>query len=191
MKETTYAEKHKQRGAMIVKAYPFAVAFIGILLNVFVFGINSLAVALPEVEYLHALIIAAVLLVINHTWLMTTTELTRARFKMFATPEEWAANDTSPDNSPNEGVRELERHHNAHRNTTENLVYFALLASIFVMVSPPILAVYVWTTGFAVARLGYTYSYLKGKDGMRGLFMSLSLLAMYGITSYLVISALQ
>jgi hypothetical protein len=36
--------------------------------------------------------------------------------------------------------------------------------------------------------LGYTYSYLAGKDGARGLFMSLSLLAMYGIASYLVMS---
>ena len=38
------------------------------------------------------------------------------------------------------------------------------------------------------ARLGYTYSYLAGKDSARALFMSLSLLAMYGLASYLLLS---
>ncbi len=183
-------QKRRQRNMMIVKAYPFALLLISAGLNFFVFGINPLAPALPAVGSIHALVVAAVLLVINHTWLMTTTELTRARFKMFATPEEWAASGTRQQSAPGEGVRELERHHNAHRNTTENTVYFAFLALIFVMVSPTIYAAYAWIAGFTVARLGYTYSYLKGKDGLRGLFMSLSLLAMYGMASYLAMSVL-
>ena len=87
-----------------------------------------------------------------------------------------------------EGLRELERRHNAHRNTTENVVYFIILALVFVIVSPPTIATQVWIIGFAVARLGYTYSYLAGRDNVRGLFMSLSLLAMYGMASYLAIS---
>lgn len=187
--QNTDDQKRRQRNMMIVKAYPFALLLIGIALNFFVFGISPLAPALPSIGPIHALVVAAVLLVINHTWLMTTTELTRARFKMFATPEEWAASGTSQQSAPGEGVRELERHHNAHRNTTENTVYFVFLALIFVMVSPTIYAAYVWVAGFAVARLGYTYSYLKGKDDLRGLFMSLSLLAMYGMASYLAMSA--
>ena len=44
--------------------------------------------------------------------------------------------------------------------------------------------------GFPLARLGYTYSYLAGKVEARGLFMSLSLAATYGIASYLVICLL-
>ena len=119
---------------------------------------------------------------------MTTTELTRVRFNMYSTPEEWAASGTSREDPPEEGLRELDRRHNTHRNTTENTVYFVLLSLVFALVSPPTAAVQAWIIGFAVARLGYTYSYLAGKDAARGLFMSLSLMAMYGMASYLVMS---
>ena len=172
----------------IVKAYPLGLLFIGAVLNLFVFGVNPAAVALPSAGCIRALVIAAVLLVINHTWIMTTTELTRVRFKMYSTPEEWAASGTSPQDAPEEGLRELERRHNAHRNTTENTIYFILLAIVLVLVSPTTVAAQAWIVGFAVARLGYTFSYLAGKDAARGLFMSVSLLAMYGIVSYLVMS---
>ncbi len=172
----------------IVKAYPLGLLLIGVALNFFVFGVNPAAVALPSAECIRALVIAAVLLAINHTWIMTTTELTRVRFKMFSTPEEWAASGTSRQDVSEEGLRELERRHNAHRTTTENTVYFILLVLVFVLVSPTTIAAQAWIVGFAVARLGYTFSYLAGKDDARGLFMSLSLLAMYGIASYLVMS---
>lgn len=172
----------------IVKAYPLGLLLIGVVLNLFVFGVNPSAVALPSAEGIHALVLAAVLLAINHTWLMTTTELTRVRFKMYSTPEEWAASGTSRQDAPAEGLRELERRHNTHRNTTENTIYFILLALIFVFTSPTAVAAQAWIVGFAIARLGYTYSYLAGKDKARGLFMSLSLLAMYGIASYLLMS---
>ena len=119
---------------------------------------------------------------------MTTTELTRVRFNMYATPEEWTASGRSPEDASAEGLRELERRHNAHRNTTENSIYFLLLVFIFVLVSPNTLAAQAWIIGFAVARLGYTYSYLVGRDKARGLFMSLSLLSLYGMASYLVAS---
>ena len=45
-----------------------------------------------------------------------------------------------------------------------------------------------WCTFTPALTLGYTYSYLLGRTGLRGLFMSLSLLALYGIASYLAIS---
>ncbi len=183
------AEKKRQRRTMaIVMAYPLILLLIGVVLNLFVFGVKPPIVALPSAECISALVIAAVLLVINHTWIMTTTELTRVRFKMYSTPEEWAASGTSRQDAPEEGLRELERRHNTHRNTSENTIYFILLALVFVLVSPTTVAAQAWIVGFAVARLGYTYSYLTGKDGARGLFMSLSLLAMYGIASNLVMS---
>ena len=172
----------------IVMAYPLVLLLIGVVLNLFVFGVKPPIVALPSAEFLRPLVIAAVLLVINHTWIMTSTELTRVRFKMYSTPEEWAASGTSRHDAPEEGMRELERRHNAHRNTTENTIYFILLVMIFALASPTTVAAHAWIVGYAVARLGYTYSYLAGKDGARGLFMSLSLLAMYGIASYLVMS---
>ena len=36
-----------------------------------------------------------------------------------------------------------------------------------------------------MARLGYTYSFLAGKDDLRGLFMSLGLLSVFAMASYL------
>jgi uncharacterized MAPEG superfamily protein len=184
----TKAEKRLKRTIAIVKAYPLVLLVIGIVMNLFIFGVHPVAVSLPSAEIIGALFIAAILLTINHTWLMTTTALTRARFKIHSTPEEWSASGTSPENVPKDGLIELERRHNAHRNTTENTIYFILLALVLVLISPTASATQVWTVGFAVARLGYTYGYLAGKDGARYIFMSLSLLAMYGSASYLAIS---
>ena len=182
-------ELERQRRTMrIVTAYPLVLLLIGFLANGYLLGVNPLAVALPSSDGVVALIIAAALLVINHTWLMTTTELTRVRFRLHSTPEEWAASGTRKEDAPEDGLRELERRHNAHRNTTENTIYFIFLALVFVSVSPPAAAQNVWLLSFPIARLGYTYSYLAGRDGMRGAFMSISLLAIYGMVSYLAMS---
>ena len=172
----------------IVVIYPFAILIVGIALNIFVFGVNPYTVAIPSIELITALIIAAVILIINHTWLMTVTELTRVRFKMYSTPEEWVASGIKSKDAPEEGVRELKRHHDTHLNTTENIVYYILLSLVFVFASPPNITAQVWLVGFAAARLGYTYSFLSGKDNARGMFMTLSLLAMFGMGSYLVMS---
>ena len=186
----TDEEKRKQRTRQIVMAYPLVLLLIGVVLNVFIFGVDSVAVALPSEACIFALMITAVLLVFNHTWLMTSTELTRVKFSMFETPEDRAASGVRQRDVPERGVRELERRHNTHRNTTENTVIFFLLALIFVLISPTVLAAQVWIVAFGVARLGYTYSYLTGSVQARGLFMSLGLLATYGIASYLVMSSL-
>ena len=180
----------QKRGLTIVTSYPFAVLAVGVAVNLLAFGVRPAVPALPSSEVLAALGIAAALLLVNHAWLMTTTERTRVRFRMFATPEEWAASGTRRDEAPTDGVEELERRHNAHRNTTENAVYFVFTALIFAIASPPAWAAFVWIVGFAVARLGYTFSYLTGRDGMRGLFMSLGLLSLFGMASYLAMALL-
>ena len=180
--------KRQKRTMSIVVIYQIVVILLSVALNIFVFEVHPFVVTLPSNELFQTLIIATVLLVLNHTWLMTATELTRARFKMYSTPEEWLASGTNREDATKKGISELERHHSTHQNTTENVVYYVLLAFIFVFSSPPIIVATVWLVGFAVARLGYTYSYLYGKDNARGLFMSLSLLAMYGLASYLVMS---
>ncbi len=180
----------RRRAVALVSLYPAGVLLVSIALNVFAFGVNPYVGAFPSAWCMRALVVSAVLLVVNHTWLMTATELTRGRFKMHATPEEWAASGASPDDVPREGVRELERHHNAHRNTTENTVYFSLLAVLFALASPAAAAAQAWIIGFAVARLGYTHSYLRGRDAARGLFMTLGLLALYGMASALALSLL-
>lgn len=45
--------------------------------------------------------------------------------------------------------------------------------------------------GFGMGRLGYTYSFLSGRTGPRGFFMSLSLVSMYGMASYPLMSLLS
>lgn len=184
------AEKdaRKQRLRLIVIAYPFALVLIGLCLNLFLFGVQPMEAALPSREIFVALAIAAVALLVNHSWLMTSTELTRSRFDLHATPEEWDAAGKVRAEADPKGLEELERRHNTHRNATENTVYFAFLAIVFALASPPALSAFVWIIGFAVARLGHTYGFLIGKDGVRGLFMSLSLLALYGMASYLVLA---
>lgn len=107
---------------------------------------------------------------------------------MYTTPEEWASNNANEDEASVEGLRALKRRHDTHNNTTENVVYYVLLSLILVVSSPTNIAIQVWVIGFAIARLGYTYSYFTRNTSMRGLFMTLGLLAMYGLVSNLVIS---
>lgn len=178
-----------RRGMAIVVLYPVALCFVSVAVNTLAFGVEPILVALPSPECIRALVLAAALLTLNHTWLMTATELTRGRFKLFATPEEWAASGTNAEDASAEGVRELERHHGAHRNATENTTCFVLLAVAFAFTSPSALGAYTWIVGFAVARLGHAYAYLSRKDGLRGLFMTLGLLAMYGLASHLVLGS--
>jgi uncharacterized MAPEG superfamily protein len=180
------ARKHRAR--LMVIGYPFALVGICLALNLAVLGVQPVDIALPSKPVVAALVVASILLLVNHTWLMTTTELTRVRFGLYATPEEWAAANKNSAEASSKGLEELGRHHNAHRNTTENTVYFVLLALLFAFASPSDLAAYLWIVGFAVARLGYTFAYLAGKDGLRGLFMSLGLMSFYGLASYLAIA---
>jgi len=182
--------KRYQRILKIVVGYPFVLLFIAIALNIFAWEVKPLTISLPTIEYLRPLIIATVLLIINHSWLMTATEIVRSRYKVFSTPEEWITNKAKLEDAPAEGIRELKRCHDTHLNSTENIIYYILLCLIFILCSPPVLAAEILIIGYAISRIGYTYSFLYGKDGTRGLFMTLSLLAMYSMACYLVIALL-
>lgn len=184
----TTETSRKQRFTRIILAYPFALILVGIAVNVGLLGVTPAEISIPSKDIVVALVFGAALLVANHTWLMTSTELTRLKYELHATPEEWKASGTNPDEASVQGVRELERRHNAHRNATENTVYFAFAILVMSVVTPTVIALQVWIAVFVIGRLGHTYSYLYGKDGPRGLFMSMSLLALYGSVSYLVIS---
>ncbi|MBG6206101.1 putative membrane protein YecN with MAPEG domain [Labrenzia sp. EL_126] len=181
---------NKKRIALVIKAYPVALILISLALNLAVFGIATTSIALPSHEILVSLVIAGLMLVLNHTWLMTSTELTRLKFNIRATPEEWKTSGFTREDVTQDGFAELERHHNAHRNATENTTLFVLLAFVFSLVSPPAMAAGFWLIGFALGRLGHTLSFLTGRSGARGLFMSLSLLSLYGMAGYLAISLL-
>ncbi|MGC1502526.1 MAG: MAPEG family protein [Sulfitobacter sp.] len=178
----------KQKFTRIILAYPVALVLLGLAVNFFVFGIDSATIAMPSYEIIAALILSAVMLLANHTWLMTSTELTRLKYNMHATPEEWEASENIKDQVSPEGLQELERRHNAHNNATENIVHFVLLAVLTSVVSPVAIMAQVWFLGFAVGRLGHTFSYLSGRDDLRGIFMSVSLISLYGLSSYLLLS---
>lgn len=182
------AEDNKAKFRAIIIAYPAVLIAIAVALNLLLFGVEPAIVGLPGKPVIAALVIAALLLVINHTALMTTTELTRLKYDLKATPEEWAASDHNRADVTVEAKTELERQHNAHRNATENTVYFAMLAVTLCLISPVQIAAQVWIIGFALGRLGHGFAYLTGRDGLRGLCMSVSLIALYGMGSYLALA---
>ena len=168
---------------MLVLLYPLVLLLFSALLNYFLLGKTTLKVELPSQELIIVISIAIGLLVLNHTWLMTATELTRVNFKLYATPEEWKASGNNKQAISNLAKDEIERNYNAHRNTTENVVYFVMASLVYVLTAPSLMAASTLLIGFAVFRLGYSYSYLLGSDNLRGLFMTLSLLWLYTIIS--------
>jgi hypothetical protein len=169
----------------MIKAYPFGVLVLAIIAN-FMFGIEPIQILIPSNEIIGLLSSSAIILVINHSWIMTVTELTRNRFKIFSSPEEWSSSEYNKSDISEKGNFEIERCLNTHRNTTENVVYYVLFSVIFSFVSPNQITAWVWLLMFPISRLGYTYSYFTGNDNVRGVFMSLTLLSMYGMASYLV-----
>lgn len=181
---------NKKKTALIIKAYPVALVLISLALNLAVFNSGRPSIALPSHELLTLMAIACLMLLLNHTWLMTGTELTRLKYDIRATPEEWIASGISKDDVTETGFTELQRHHNTHRNATENTTLFVLLAIPFLLISPSAWAAGIWLIGFAIGRLGHTYGYLSGKTAARGLFMSVSLLSLYGLAGYLAIALL-
>ena len=173
----------------IIKVYPFGVLVLAIALNL-MFGIEPIQISNPSRELLGLISCAIIILVINHSWIMTVTELTRNRYKIFASPEEWISSGYKKSDISEKGSFEIERCLNTHRNTTENIVYYILFLFVFSWVTPGQLAAWAWVLVFPISRLGYTYSYFTGNDNTRGIFMSLTLLSVYGIASYLAFAFL-
>lgn len=182
-------EKTPNNSYWILKAYPFVILVLAIALN-FMFGIGSIQISHPSREIVGLVSCAAIILVINHSWIMTVTEITRNRFKIYASPEEWASNGHKKSDVSEKGIFEIERCLNTHRNTTENIVYHILFLVIFSSVSPSQIAAWGWILVFPISRIGYTYCYFNGLDIVRGIFMSFTLLSVYGMASYLALSFL-
>ena len=72
MTERAEFTERQRRTLALVRAYPLGPLLIGIVLNLFVFGVDPSSVALPSTDCVSALIIAAILLAMNHTWIMTS-----------------------------------------------------------------------------------------------------------------------
>lgn len=183
--------KKQKKAIIVISVYPLIVFIISILINLIIPQTIGFDTVIPSTNHLNAMICSGLLLLLNHSLLMSTTEITRARYGMYATPEEWIANGKSRKDVSEFAIRELERNHNAHRNLTENSCYFIILVIPFLLVSPPILTTYLWLIGFSISRLGHSISYLKGNDTLRGVFMTISLICLYGIASHLFIFVIR
>ena len=171
----------------VIRAYPIGVVLLSIGVNALA-GIGAYVPTLPGMDLLAALAVTGALLLVNHTWLMTVTEEVRHHFQIPTTPEQWKERGLGPGQLSHAGVLELQRHHGAHRNATENTTLFVLVATTFMLGAPDPLLAQLWIVCFGVARLGHTYGYLRGRDGVRGLFMTLSLLSLYGMGSHALLS---
>lgn len=169
--------------------YPPVLILIALVINFFS-GVTPLQIALPSGDIVSAAVISLVLLVINHSWLMTTTEIARHESQLFASPEEQQG--VSSNHKIDISLeKEVKRRLNIHRNTTENIPYYLMGLMLILFVSPPVSLATCWVVLFPIARLGYTYAYLKGSDSIRGIFMSLGLLSVYGFATYLLLSLIQ
>lgn len=189
MTETGINPNRVRRVRRIIIAYPFALIAASILLNLLI-GVAPAVPALLSKTVLIPLTFSAGLLLANHVWLMTSTELTRLKHGLQATPEEWAKAGKSEADADSMAVREVKRHHDAHNNASENTLYFVILAPLVMLISPTESVAFIWFIGFAIGRLGHAYSYLTGKDGLRGIFMSVSLVSLFGLASYLALALL-
>ncbi|MDP2575889.1 MAPEG family protein [Vibrio penaeicida] len=184
-------DEKQRKFSRIVIFYPLGVFVVSLLINWVFLDVRPLTASTPDNSINGSLAVSGVIMLINHVWLMTSTELVRVRYRIYATPEEWKASDSSIEDVSDVGWQELERVQNAHRNTNENTVYFLALVLPFALSSPPSVTAYLWIVSYALARLGYTYSYLSGRDNLRGLFITLGLLSLFGIASYFLMALLR
>eukprot|EP01083_Nonionella_stella_P109081 317694_1 len=177
----------KSNTRIIVTIYPFVILVIGVMVVhvlsiIFGIDINAFEVQLPSEAMLRDVVISAVLLTINHSWIMTSTELTRLKYGLCATSEECEKQGKDPDHASKEGLREVKRRHNIHRNTTE-LKYDLLRVIGHCFCVCITLKNCISCLDFIVSNCptGYTTAYILKNTDVRGFCMTLSLLSMYGM----------
>ncbi len=173
----------------IVIAYPFILAIIAVFINSVFLDVGPIKVELPTISSLAAASIAAAILVINHSWIMTKTELTRIDYGIATATEDVSETRVLVDQAGRDAKIALGRAHRTHQNATENTVYFSLLAPLLLLSSPSELPIWLWFLGFSLGRLGHSVGYLTAHTALRGFAMSVSLVSLYGMASYLLISA--
>lgn len=180
----------EQQTYKVVIIYPLALLVIVTIINYFLLEQQAVRISLPPVYALTIASFTGILLIINHSIIMTVTEIVRTRHRIHATVEEYQASGDHRDQVNQEGWLALERCHGTHRNCTENTVYFACLSTLFLFTNPGLVASCLWLGSFGLARLGHAFGYLRGRTGIRGLFMTLSLLSIYGLSVYLLMGLL-
>lgn len=184
------ASDQKKFYAAIV-GYPIVVALIALALSLYVLPTLVSGTSWPENTVLIAIALATGLLIVNHSWIITATELARLKHGIYVVPEEIPSEKQATYAPSSEGQADVARCHNIHRNTTENVVYIFPLAIAIWLAAPQLTESAIWIVTFAVARLGYTYSYLRANTALRSVCMTASLLAMFGLSFQLLYALAQ
>lgn len=169
-----------------IVGYPIVVALIALALSFFALPSLVAGSGWPENTVLVAFALATGLLIVNHIWIITATELARLRHGIYVVPEEIPSEKKAAYAPSAEGQADVARCHNIHRNTTENVVYFFPLAIAVWIAAPQLTESAIWMVTFAVARLGYTFSYLRANTALRSVCMTANLLAVFGLFFQLV-----
>lgn len=170
----------------MVLAYPWVLFALAGALELWLGSPTSLAFTPPSTQGLVGVSMAGVLVLVAHSWMMTTTELTRLHHSIATTREEQQSGSVIADQASPEAREDLGRQHSAHRNLTENCASIILLVFPFLCTSPGDISALIWPLGFGIARFGHAWAYLHKNTGARGLFMSLSLLSQYAMAVHLL-----
>lgn len=106
------------------------------------------------------------------------TSLYRVRYRVFATPEDYALQGLSPASVPETQREQIERTRRAHQNDLENILPFFAVGFFYALTQPePAVAKVLYST-FLVARVLHSVFYLAALQPWRSLAFLLGQLAM-------------
>jgi len=132
--------------------------------------------------------VTMIVLCLNVLGLWAYSGYVRARAKTTPNPEDIGKSGTLSDKDPPEVARVLR----AHRNAADNIIPFAVLALVFVLLGASPLAIGAFAGVFTLARLAHTLSYLNEKQPWRSISFAVgaaSTLTLAGFIAKAVISA--
>ena len=103
--------------------------------------------------------LAVLALALKMLVLAALTSRQRLAKRVFASPEDYAAQGIA---ATAERDADVERHRRAHRNDLENVLPFFVVGAIYAATQPSTLGAWLCLAGFAVARVLHTVFYLRG-----------------------------
>jgi glutathione S-transferase len=102
--------------------------------------------------------LAVLALALKMLVLAALTSRARLAKRVFASPEDYAAQRLAPSV---ERDADVERHRRAHRNDLENILPFCVVGAIYAATEPSAAGAWLCLAGFAVARTLHTVFYLR------------------------------
>lgn len=127
--------------------------------------------------------IASLLLVLKMMASGSYTSSIRIRKKVYASPEDYAMQGEEPKAGADE---EVERSRRIHQNDLENNVPFFAAGFVYALTGPSSLGAWVCFAGFPIARVLYTFCYMRSLMPHR----TITFMVGYVITAYMAIASL-